>query len=170
MTVSPLPNFIGIEPDSWLMTDDSWTFLSHGVKYWFGIVRSPVSRTAIAVSFRSGILTQEPLHEFVRLIPRRILRGLSLARNHRSNRLQTLGQTLSLCRQLLFRIASHLGQQLVIDAVVARNLPHENRTRLPGLESLNPLTQVLSHRFQLSSPLDARLHIVLIRVTSTLPN
>src|SRR5699024_9765576 len=92
-----------------------------------------------------------------------------LARNHRRNRLQTLGQTLSLGRQLLFRIASHLGQQLVIDAVVTRNLPHENRTRLPGLESLNPLTQILSHALQLSSPLGARLHIVLIRVTATLP-
>src|SRR5690625_7330822 len=102
-----------MEPESWEMTDDSWTFLSHGVKYWYGIVRSPVSRTAIAVSFRSGFLTQEPLHEFVRLIPRRILRGLSLARNHRSNRLQTLGQTLSPCRQRLFRIAAHLGQQPV---------------------------------------------------------
>src|SRR5690606_37963193 len=169
MTVSPLPNFIGIEPESWEMTDDSWTFFSHGVKYWFGIVRSPVSRTAIAVSFRSGFLTQEPLHEFVRLIPRRILRGLSLTRDHRGNRLQTLGQALSLCRQLLFRIASHLGQQFVIDTVVARNPPRESRTRLPGLESLNPLTQVLSHRLQLSSPLGARLHIVVIRVTATLP-
>src|SRR5699024_3685334 len=37
------------------------------------------------------------------------------------------------------------------------------------LESLDPLTQLISHRLQLSRPLGTRLHVVVIRVTATLP-
>src|SRR5699024_11221058 len=94
---------------------------------------------------------------------------LSLARNHRRNTLQTLGQTLRRSRHLLFTLAAHLSQKLRIDTVRTRALPHETRTRLPGRESLAPLTQLISHRLQLSRPLGTRLHVVVIRVTATLP-
>src|SRR5699024_12420298 len=47
--------------------------------------------------------------------------------------------------------------------------PPANRARLPGLASRHPLTGVPSHALQLSSPRAARLHIVVIRLTATLP-